>query len=110
MYGDSHSFTTLIMSANKEEYKIASRYFFYQLNFIVGGIFPDKTEHLFLFLEALFMKRLGNDNMKTRYLLAFLREAEYANKVMHSRFEYYTCKWAASSVAAKYKLAINVAK
>ncbi len=56
------------------------------------------------------MRRSGNDDVKTRCLLAFLREAEYANKVMHSQLEYYACKWAASPAAAKYKSAINAAK
>ncbi len=56
------------------------------------------------------MRRPGNNDSKTRCLSAFLREAEYANKVMHSRLEYYACKWAASPVAAKYKSAINAAK
>ncbi len=92
IYKDSHSFTTLTMSANKEKYKITSRYFFYWLNIIVQGIFLDKVKHLFLFLEALFMRRWGNDDVKTRCLLALLREAEYVNKVIHSWLEYYTCK------------------
>ncbi len=109
-YRDSHSFLTLIMSANKEEYKIASRYLFYRLNFIVQEISPNKIEHLFLCFETLFMRQQGNDNMKTRCLLAFLREAEYANKDMHFRLKYYACKWAVSPATAKYKSAINVAK
>lgn len=32
--------------------------------------------------------------MQNRYLLAFLREAEYVNKVMQSWLEYNACKWA----------------
>lgn len=109
-YGDSHFFTTVNISANKDEYKIASRYFSYQLNFIIWRISSNKAEHLFLCFEAFFMRQPGNDNMKTRCLLAFLREAKYTNKVMYSRFKYYACKSAALPIAAKYKSAINATK
>lgn len=68
------------MSTNEKKYKIALRYFFYSLNFIVQEISPDKVEYLFLFLRALFIIPLGNNNIKIRYLLPFLREAKYANK------------------------------
>ena len=94
------------MSINKKEYKIASRYYFYGFNFIVSKIFSDKAEHLFL----LFMRQIRNDNVKTWYLLAFLKEVKYANKVIHSWFEYYACKWTALPIATKYKSTINAAK
>lgn len=92
MYGDLYSFSALIISTNKEEYKITLRYFFYWLNMIGRGIFLDEVEQLFLYLEVSFMRRLGNDNLKIRCLLAFLKEAEYINKVMYAWVEYYASK------------------
>lgn len=77
---------------------------------IVRGILLDEAEQLFLCLEASFMRWLGNDNMKTKYLLAFLKEVKYINKVINARVEYYTSKWAASLATTKYKIAINAAK
>lgn len=54
------------------------------------------------------MREPGNDDMKTRYFLAFLKEVEYVNKVIYPQLKYYACKWAALLAAAKYKSAIDV--
>lgn len=87
VYKDFYSFAAFIMSAHKEKYKIGSRYFFYGSNFLIRKISPDEAEYFFLCLETLFTRQPGNDNMKTRYFLTFLRKVDYANKLMHSWLE-----------------------
>lgn len=83
-YRDLYSATTFTMAANKDEYRMSLQYFFLQLNLIICRISTDKTEHLFGFFEASFIRRLEVDNIKARCFSSFLREAEYVNKLTHT--------------------------
>lgn len=84
MYEDLHSFAAFTIFVNKEEFKIILKYFFYWLNIIVWEIFLNQVKQLFLYLETSFIKQRKNDNLKTRCLLVFLKEAEYINKVIYA--------------------------